>query len=57
VNPLRLDFNKSDDGDSISTKLTVTFPDMEKSKAVALMEAAHQVCRIPRPPAATYRSS
>ncbi len=37
-------FNKGDDGYSISTRLTGTFPDMEKSKAVALMEAAHQAC-------------
>ena len=37
-------FNKGDDGYSISTKLTGSFPDLEKSKAEALMQAAHQVC-------------
>ena len=37
-------FNKSDDGFSISAKLTGTFPELEKSKAEALMLAAHQVC-------------
>ncbi len=37
-------FNKGDDGYSISTKLTGNFGDMEKSKAEALMQAAHQVC-------------
>ncbi len=37
-------FNKGDDGYSISTRLTGTFGDMEKSKAEALMQAAHQVC-------------
>jgi lipoyl-dependent peroxiredoxin len=37
-------FNKGDDGYSISTKLVGTFPELEKSKAEALMQAAHQVC-------------
>jgi lipoyl-dependent peroxiredoxin len=41
-------FNKSDDGYSISTKLTGTFPELEKSKAEALMQAAHQVCPYSR---------
>jgi Ohr subfamily peroxiredoxin len=38
-------FNKGEDGGySISAKLTGTFPELEKSKAEALMTAAHQVC-------------
>jgi lipoyl-dependent peroxiredoxin len=38
-------FNKGEDGGySISAKLTGIFPELEKSKAEALMTAAHQVC-------------
>lgn len=37
-------FNKDGEGFSISTKLVGTFPELEKSKATALMQAAHQVC-------------
>lgn len=32
------------DGYSITTKLVGTFPELERSKAEALMQAAHQVC-------------
>jgi Ohr subfamily peroxiredoxin len=41
-------FNKGDDGYSISTRLLGTFPELEKSKAEALMQAAHQVCPYSR---------
>ena len=41
-------FNKADDGFTISSKLTGTFPELEKSKAEALMAAAHQVCPYSR---------
>ena len=41
-------FNKASDGYTISTKLTGTFPELEKSKAEALMAAAHQVCPYSR---------
>ena len=41
-------FNKADDGYTISAKLTGTFPELEREKAVALMEAAHQVCPYSR---------
>ncbi len=37
-------FNKGDDGYSISAKLVGTFPEFDKSKAEALMQAAHQAC-------------
>ncbi len=41
-------FNKAADGFSISTRLIGTFPELEKSKAQALMHAAHQVCPYSR---------
>ena len=42
-------FNKAPDGFSISSvKLTGTFPELERSKAQALMEATHQVCPYSR---------
>ena len=41
-------FNKAPDGFSISVKLTGTFPELEKSKAQALMEATHLVCPYSR---------
>ena len=41
-------FNKADDGFSISTRLTGNFPELERSKAEALMNAAHQVCPYSR---------
>lgn len=41
-------FNKADDGYTISAKLLGTFPELEKSKAEALMAAAHQVCPYSR---------
>ncbi|MBM4777925.1 MAG: organic hydroperoxide resistance protein [Archangiaceae bacterium] len=37
-------FLKGDDGYGIGVKLIGTFPELEKSKAEALMTAAHQVC-------------
>lgn len=37
-------FIKSDDGYSIGAKLIGTFPELEKNKAEALMQAAHQAC-------------
>jgi lipoyl-dependent peroxiredoxin len=41
-------FNKAPDGYTISTKLTGTFPELEKRQAEALMQAAHQVCPYSR---------
>lgn len=41
-------FNKGADGYSISTQLTGTFPELERSQAEALMQAAHQVCPYSR---------
>lgn len=37
-------FNKEGEGFSISTRLTGTFPELERSKAEALMQQAHQAC-------------
>ncbi|MBL8934622.1 MAG: organic hydroperoxide resistance protein [Archangium sp.] len=37
-------FLKGDDGYGIGVKLIGAFPELEKSKAEALMAAAHQVC-------------
>lgn len=37
-------FNKGDDGYSISVRLIGNFPELERSQAQQLMEAAHQVC-------------
>ncbi len=37
-------FNKGDDGYSISARLIGHFPELERSQAQQLMEAAHQVC-------------
>ena len=39
-----VNFLKGDDGYGIGVKLIGTFPELEKSKAEALMTAAHQVC-------------
>lgn len=39
-----VNFLKGDDGYGIGVKLIGTFPELEKSRAEALMAAAHQVC-------------
>lgn len=41
-------FNKGDDGYSLSVTLTGRFPELDKTKAEALMQAAHQVCPYSR---------